>query len=72
MIPEDLEGHPPSDKLLYLVVEEHGPAPLDEIATQARLPKSTASTAMQRLYDADLTDYQPSPTSPRQKVWFSI
>ncbi|GGO01720.1 MarR family transcriptional regulator [Haloarcula pellucida] len=49
----------PSAKLVYLVLDAHGPCDLTEIRSRTQLPDTTAREALDDLVDCDLVDERP-------------
>ncbi|MFC6973632.1 helix-turn-helix domain-containing protein [Halomicroarcula sp. GCM10025709] len=58
----------PSAKLIYLVLEAHGPCDLTEIRTRTQLPDTTAREALEDLVERGLVDkdHVPGDTRCRQ------
>ena len=70
MIPEQLEGHPPSDKLVFHFLDQYGPMSMSELVSDARLPIGTASAAIRRLRQDDIITGRPDPQQPDRRQWY--
>ena len=48
----------PSAKLVYLVLDRHGPCPLSEIRARTQLPDTTAREALEDLRNRDVVEQE--------------
>lgn len=68
MIPTEIEDHPPSDKLVYLILDKQGPLALPEVA-EAGVPMSTAKGSLRNLSEEGHIERRPDPRQPDRKLY---
>jgi DNA-binding MarR family transcriptional regulator len=56
-------------KLVYLVLNDHGPATVDTLQATAGQSRRTVVEALGDLEDKNLVTARPDETDPRRQVW---
>lgn len=69
MMSEKIEGAPPSSKLVYKVLEQHGALTQKQIAEESILPTRTVRDALERLRDRNIVSKEIYIPDARQRTY---